>query len=239
MIGILTAGGESGFAEPDGGKYYAYRNRFQPAPWTFAVWFPIFIGNLATAWKYYSDNKGTSLQRMAIPYCLALLLNASTPFIPIGYDAGVCFLLFLSLCWTLGRMYSSSSRPSFWAVRVPVVVFWTWAGVATAVRGAQSWVALVSSAQAISSFDACSLVLAVNFLLEVLGSALVPESDIWAYTGVLVWADLGIAAEQGSEISVTAMVCAAATALMALETKLGFATFSSQGRTVVASKKSV
>ena len=209
MIGILTVGGESGFTD-DGtghegdyyGKYYTYRNKFSPAPWTFAIWFPIFIGNFTTAFQYWKHRRclnSTSLLSMAPPYCLALMLNASTPFIPIGYDFGICFLLFLSLCWTLQRMYNPTSEKlaAKWAVRTPVVMFWTWAGVATVVSGAQAYVGLSQAGNdVISSEMSSALLLCINFALVVLGYILVDNVEIFASTGVLAWANVGVAFEQ-------------------------------------------
>ncbi|RDC61361.1 hypothetical protein HME9302_02583 [Alteripontixanthobacter maritimus] len=67
--------------------YYLDQSDFTPAPFTFAVWAPIFLSCLAFAVfqaRPKERNNGV-LDRFALYYAGALVANAATPFAPIGW----------------------------------------------------------------------------------------------------------------------------------------------------------
>ena len=116
------------------GVYYLYPTGFTPAPFTFAIWLPIFLGCTVLAAvqalpRYRAD---PALDRFAVPYAGALVANALTPFAPIGWGLIVVIALFGALLWAYRELTRHGSTP--WFFRVPVALFAAWASVASALN---------------------------------------------------------------------------------------------------------
>jgi hypothetical protein len=213
----LFGDGGSGFTgdSSDPGMYYAYPTSFSPAPFTFAIWLPIFFGccALAVYQALPSQIANPRLDAFALPYCCALLANASTPFLRIGWSNLVVTLLFLLLCIatcvvTRGNVHSVQET---WAIRIPLVAFTTWCGLASLVNLCQF---LVSRGFIISSTLTISLVcLAMG--LGVIAMYCTKEPVIAV---VMLWAGIGILCSQPSwnAISFSVAITSAVTLLATL-----------------------
>jgi hypothetical protein len=215
MIGTNSFAVESGFSGEgsDPGMYYLYPTPFSPAPFTFAIWFPIFIGCCALA-VYQAlpvQAKRIELDRFAVPYCCGLLANASTPFMEIGWSNIVVTFLFLFLCLAFICLQSiQMHRNDRLFLKIPTTIFATWCGLATIVNLCQ-W--LVSTGYGVTVLLAAVLVCAVM----VLGALVIRKTKNVAIAVVMVWAGIGIAYAQPSwnMISTAVLVTSVLTLLTA------------------------
>ena len=213
----LFGDGGSSFTEDssDPGMYYAYPTPFSPAPFTFAIWLPIFFGccALAVYQALPSQIANPRLDLFALPYCCALLANASTPFLRIGWNNLVVTLLFVLLCIATTVVIRDNVHGALetWAVRIPLVAFTTWCGLASIVNLCQF---LVSRGFIVSSTLTISLVcLAMG--LGVIAMYCTKEPVIAV---VMLWAGIGILYSQPSwnGISFSVAITSALTLLAAL-----------------------
>jgi hypothetical protein len=202
MLYTNLFGGGSGFTEgsSDPGMYYAYPTPFSPAPFTFAIWLPIFIGccTLAFYQALPSQIANPRLDLFALPYCGALLANASTPFLQIGWSNLVATLLFLLLCMATFVVTRGNVRGALetWALRVPLTAFTTWCGLASIVNLCQF---LVSRGYTLTPALTIGLVcLAMGVGLLALFYTKEPVIAV-----VMLWAGIGIGCAQPSWNSVT------------------------------------
>lgn len=185
----LLSGSGGGFSE-DSGVYFQYPTSFSPAPFTFAIWFPIFLGTLALAIFQALPKQANSpmLDRLAISYALALVANALTPFVSLGISNLVVLVLFLALAVSFATTFSEKIDPKTKLfVRLPLATFSTWAAIATVLNACQ-WV--VAQGGSVTPSTAAGLV-SVVMVLGVLAILRTREAAIAA---VMVWAGIGIAA---------------------------------------------
>ncbi|MEL6110210.1 MAG: hypothetical protein AAFU85_29705 [Planctomycetota bacterium] len=189
-----VGGARSTEADVDPGMYYSYPTTFSPAPITFAIWLPIFLGCCVIAGYQLLPRQvhDQRLRGFRLPYCGALLANAATPFTPIGWSNAVVVALFIFLCWALTLLPNSKTQSSEMhrlALRMPMTAFATWAGLASIVNLCQL---LVSRGIDVSpSFAAGLVVLAMA--TGVLAMLRTRESVIAI---VMLWAGFGIALAQ-------------------------------------------
>lgn len=193
----LFGGGGSGFTEDrsDPGMYYAFPTPFSPAPFTFAIWLPIFIGcsALAIYQAMPSQIRNPQLDRFALPYCSALLANASTPFLKIGWSNIVVTFLFVCLCFAVLVLVQKNkgNLADTLFLRVPTVIFATWCGLAMIVNLCQ-W--MVSIGMPISLPFTVGLVCAAMTL----GILAMIGTRQCAIACVMIWAGIGICYAQPS-----------------------------------------
>ena len=187
---VSGAGGGFSDAPSDPGVYFLYPTGFSPAPFTFAIWFPIFLGTLVLAvWQALPAQRNAPLlDRIALPYGAALLANALTPFVTLGASNIVVLVLFLALAIayarTLGHVRDRATRAF---VQAPLAVFATWAALATVLNACQL---VVARGGEVGTTTASVLVLAVMLA----GVAAIRRTREGLIAAVMVWAGIGIAA---------------------------------------------
>ena len=195
--GSFSEGGAEGEIQT---VYYLYQSAFTPAPFTFAVWAPIFLGCvlLAILQARPSERGNTALDRFALPYAAALIANALTPFAPIGWGLVVVAALLASLTAAYLTLTAGPERAR-WFYRVPVALFATWALVATALNATQ---VIVAWGGEVGPLAAAALIAGVMSL----GAWAIRATREAAILAVMAWAGIGIAAEQwDAAILVTAI----------------------------------
>ena len=169
--------------------YYAYPTAFSPAPFTFAVWLPIFMGSVALAvFQALPRNRANSqLDLIAAPYLIALLANTAQVFTPLGASNLVVAILFIALAISLARLVRSEGGGAgmTWAVRVPIALFATWAGLATIVNACQWYVATGGS---VGTTEAAVLLC----LAMAAGIVCVWRTREFAILAVMLWTGMGI-----------------------------------------------
>lgn len=176
--------------------YYLYPTAFSPAPFTFAVWLPIFAGTLALAIYQARPSRRNDalLDRMAGPYLVALGANTAQVFTPLGWSNLAVLALFLSLAMTFAVLVQTrtgaprgprETAGMRWCVRVPVALFATWAGLATIVNACQL---AVASGIEVGTVAAAALVA----LAMGAGAYAIWRTREWAILAVMLWAGAGI-----------------------------------------------
>jgi translocator protein len=196
MIATNTFGVESGFSGegPDPGMYYTYPTPFSPAPFTFAIWLPIFTGccALAVYQALPAQAKRAELDGFAVPYCCGLLANAATPFMEIGWSNIVVAFLFGFLCLALVYLRNVRLQKNDGLfLKIPTTIFATWCGLATIVNFCQ-W--LVSTGYGVTALLASGLVCAAM----IIGALVISKTKNVSIAFVMVWAGIGIAFAQPS-----------------------------------------
>lgn len=191
LVCNLLPGQGGGFTQQPGemDPYFLYPTRFSPAPFTFLIWLPIFAGTVVLAmFQATQAQRGSAvLDRMAMPYALALAANALTPFVDLGFSNLVVLVLFLALlasCCVLlrGPMDPMIRRFVVW----PVLMFTTWAGLAVIVNACQLVVALGGT---VGVGTAAGLVI----LAMGLGGWAIIRTSEWIIAAVMAWAGMGLA----------------------------------------------
>ncbi len=187
----LLLGGGGGGLDDEGsrGMYDAFPTAFSPAPLTFAVWGPIFLGAvvLAIYQALPSLRHDRTLDRLGLPLVASYLLNAATPFTPIGVSNVVILALFVTLCaayWIASRD-GDLSLARTWAVRVPISLLTTWIGLATVLNSAQL---AVSCGVAVGPLKAAVLIA----LAGAAGAVVIVRFSDLAVASVVGWALYGI-----------------------------------------------
>lgn len=187
----LLGGDGSGFTEDSAnpGMYYQYLTPLSPAPFTFVIWLPLFAGccSIAIYQALPSQIDDSTVDAFALPYCCALLANAATPFLRIGWSNLVVTALFVLLCLavivtTKNRTHSLAET---WGFRIPLLAFTTWCGVAAVVNLCQ-WLA--------SRGAPVSAAFTIGLVCLVMGLGLLA---LWAtkepvIACVMLWAGVGI-----------------------------------------------
>lgn len=187
----LLSGHGGGFTDQPGDPavYFLYPTRFSPAPFTFLIWFPIYIGTvvLAIYQSFPAQRRSALLDRMAIPYAIALIANALTPFTVLGISNLVVLVLFLALLATyavLGDQFRTWPTQIF--VSLPVAMFATWAGLATIVNACQLVVAMGGTIGEITAAALVVVAMGIGLL------AIIHTREI-VIAGVMAWAGIGLA----------------------------------------------
>jgi hypothetical protein len=184
--------------------YDRFPTAISPAPFTFAIWLPIFLGSLALSVyqalpKQRNDRR---LDAVALPLVAAFLLNALTGFVPIGASVLVIVALLIALAWAFGVLtqFEIGERNFDLFVRTPIVIFFAWITVATIVNISQWLVSLEWSGFGISAplWSALLILIASG-----VGVTLVRRvKGISLYALVLIWAFVGIVAVDPSRLPV-------------------------------------
>lgn len=212
----LWSGSGGGFSDDATGPsvYFLYPTSFTPAPFTFAIWLPIFAGavGLAVYQALPRHRRNSKLDRIAVPYCVALCANAATPYTNLGLSNLVVLILVMALAIAFGRTLPLTKDPWFrWFVQAPLAVFATWAGLATILNACQ-WV--VSQGGSVGPASAAALVA----LAMTGGMIAIVRTKEPLIAVVMVWAGIGIAAAHAS--AAVLVLAVVATSIMTLCTAL-------------------
>jgi hypothetical protein len=203
----LAGGGGSPEGNREPGMYTAFPTAFSPAPYTFAVWAPIFLGCIALA-VYQAMPAMRHDPRFGLLGWLvaaAFLLTALTAYTPIGVSNVVITALLAAL--VLAYRQAARAEPQtaafVWCVRLPLAIFTAWCTVATILNACQ-WA--VSQGWPVGPVPAAALI----GLAAAVGVAVVVQQREVAFGLVLMWAFWGIVAAR-PEASVVVGAAAAAT----------------------------
>jgi hypothetical protein len=201
LIGTNLFGGGGGTLAGNGSNdiYSQFPTAFSPAPYTFAVWGPIFVGVLAFAiyQALPSRRRDERLDALGIPMTLAYLACAATAYTAIGLSNLVLLVVLGSLIWaylTVVR-FEDVDRGFFWDVRVPISIFFAWINVATILNISQWLVSIGFKGFGIAP------TLWSGFLILVataLGLRISTRYHDVAFALVLVWAFWGIVVAQAA-----------------------------------------
>jgi hypothetical protein len=208
----LFSGSGGGFSD-DGGQsvYFSYPTGFTPAPFTFAIWLPIFAGTVALA--IYQALPGQKLNqildRICGPYSLALCANAATPYTDLGLSNWAVLVLAVSLAKAFSMTLPLTPNRQFrFFVQATLAIFGTWAGLAAILNGCQ-W--LVSQGVAVGTPEAAILVV----LAMAAGIAAIIRTKEPIIAAVMVWAGIGIAAAQSGSTLLVLIIFATSIATIA------------------------
>jgi translocator protein len=192
--------------------YWLYQSAFTPAPFTFAVWLPIFLGCIyvavVQALPKYRHN--AALDRYAPYYVGGLIANALTPFAPLGWGLVVTAALFVFLALAyraLVRGNTASRIASPWIFRIPLLLFATWAGIATVLNATQIIVAMGGNVGELAAALLVAIVMA-------LGAWAIYRTREVTILVVMAWAGLGIATGN-MELSILILTIVVTTCLSA------------------------
>ena len=146
MLWSNLGGGGRDEANRSPEMYTAYPTAFSPAPYTFAVWAPIFLGCIAlTVYQGLPAMRHDSrFQTLGWLVAVAFLLTAATAYTPIGISNAVITALVIALA--LAYLTAARAEPQTagfaWCVRIPLALFLGWCAVATILNGCQFAVSL-------------------------------------------------------------------------------------------------
>ena len=201
--------------QPDtnGSTYYElFLTSVTPAPFSFAVWFPIFVGVLA--FSFYqalpAHRKDAQLDKLAWPALAAYILNASTGVVslPVSVPIILALLVSLILIFRILAQDKPATRTFIWLVRLPFTLFFSWVVVATILTVSQYLVSIGWSGWGISA-DAWGALLVL--FAATLGFIIVRRSGVPSFALPLIWGFIGIiVVNAGSAVVVTACVIGAA-----------------------------
>lgn len=172
--------------------YYNYNTYFTPAPYTFIIWGIIFLSAIFLvifqAMPKYGNNE--QLNKIVLPLSLAYLVNACTPFTPIGYSNIAVTALFILLLITYNRInrYTAFSGLEKF-IRPHIVIFLAWSMVALVLNSAQ-W--LVSLHVTLGEYGNQILVFLLMCFLSLLHALIFNPQKDYAFLFVIVWAFMGI-----------------------------------------------
>lgn len=185
--------------------YYAFPTSFTPAPFTFAIWPPIFLGTIVFAiFQALPQNRSnTTLDRIAPLYLMGLVANTAQVWTPLGLSNLAVLVLFLSLCsafWLLRRSPDHSKRMKAFA-HVPVALFATWSGIALILNTCQL---VVAQGGQVGQVSASFLII----LSMSAGAIVIWKTQALSILAVMLWAAFGIfiATDGVSALSVTIVI---------------------------------
>ncbi|MEO1163539.1 MAG: hypothetical protein AAFV98_07150 [Chloroflexota bacterium] len=201
----LTSNG-SGFTEPSQVEttqsYYLYPTDFSPAPLTFLIWAPIFLGMLGLA-VYQAlprNRQDKRFDKIALPIIIVSILNAVVNYVPITLSVIVVSFLLASLAWAFVTIVQLPSDRLFYSfVRVPVGIFFGWITIATILNVCQ-WLVSVGWDGGIVSSAIWVAILVI--IASGIGSFVITRYREIAFGVVLIWGFLGILLSDLSQISV-------------------------------------
>lgn len=219
----LAGDGGRADGDPDPGMYTAFPTAFSPAPYTFAVWAPIFLGCIAlTAYQGLpSMRQDPRFHPLGWVVAAAFLLTALTAYTPIGVSNAVItgLLVALALAYREAVRAEPQTAGFAWCVRLPLAIFAAWCTVATILNACQ-WA--VSRGWPVGPASAAALI----GLAALLGVAVVVQLREVAFGLVLVWAFWGIVAARPEA---SAVVGATAVATLALAGAAAYAWWGGSG----------
>jgi hypothetical protein len=217
MIAInLTGGGGSFTGKPAPDIYSTYPTAFTPAPYTFAVWGPIFLGVVVFAvyQALPSHREDSRLDALGWPLTLTYLATTATAFTPITISVPVLLLVLVGLIWAFLTVvrFEPYDRSFLWCVRVPISIFYAWISVATILNISQWLVSVGFTGWGIPPTIWAATLMLVAAALGVTVATL--YNDV-AYPLVIVWAFWGIVVAQGAAAPILTAAVIGSVALLA------------------------
>jgi hypothetical protein len=207
----LGGGGGRAGADREPEMYTAVPTAFSPAPYTFAVWAPIFFGCVAlTVYQglpaMRHDPRFSPLGWLV---AAAFLLTALTAYTPIGVSNAVItgLLIALALAYRQAARADPQTAGFVWCVRVPLAIFVAWCLVA-AILNACQWA--VSLGWPVGSASAAVLILVATLV----GLIVVIRWREVAFGLVLIWAFWGIVVARPGASAVLGAAAAGTLALV-------------------------
>lgn len=178
--------------------YEAFPTDFSPAPYTFAVWAPIFLACIAlTVYLCSLPPEQSSLLSPLLGWMTSVFfLTALTTYTPIGLSNFAVTGMLVALIFAYREVLALAPTPAgfYWCVREPVAIFLAWAFVATILNTCQ-W--LTSKGWTVGSAEAAFLI----GLAAVVGLVVVLCCREPAFAVVLTWAFWGIVAARADNSS--------------------------------------
>ena len=210
MLYANLLGGKDG-ARHD--MYNAFPTAFAPAPFTFAIWAPIFLGCLAlTVYLCVVSGEQTPFRPSLISWvAAAFMFTALTAYTPIGLSNLVVIgaLVSLSIAFHYSaEPASGSSGLNYWCVRMPLAIFLAWTLVATLLNACQ-W--LVSKGWDVGPVEASILI----GLASLIGLVVALGYREMACAVVLIWAFWGIVVARPDESLPLVATCLGTACLVA------------------------
>jgi len=191
--------------------YTAYPTAFSPAPYTFAVWAPIFLGCIAlTVYQSLPAMRhDLRFQTLGWLVAVAFLLTAATAYTPIGISNAVitALVIALALAYVTAARAEPQSTGFAWCVRIPIALFLGWCTVATILNGCQF---AVSRGFPVGPVAAALLI----GIAATAGVGAVLRWHELTFGLVLVWAFWGIVAAQPGASPILLAAAAGSVALL-------------------------
>jgi hypothetical protein len=197
--------------------YNTFMTAVTPASYTFAVWLPIFLGCIALVvyQALPAQRNDPRFDALGWPLTAAFLLNALTPFTPLGISNVVIVLLLLALvvAYRTAVRQQPQDRAFFWFARIPITIFFAWITVATIVNMAQFLTSVGWNGFGLSGPAWSALLIAVATLI---GLLVVRANREVSFAIVLVWAFVGIAVANANALPVVLLASLGSLALLGL-----------------------
>jgi hypothetical protein len=199
MIGTNLLGGSTTSENNSNAMYTQFPTAFSPAPYTFAIWGPIFIGALAFAvyQAYPSRRHDKLLDALGWPMTVAFLANAASAYTPIGLSDIVLLIALGALIWAylIVVRYQDADRGFYWCVRLPISIFFAWINVATILNISQ-WLVSIG----FQGFGLAPAIWSASLILvaTAIGFRVTTRYHDIAFALVLVWAFWGIVVAQAA-----------------------------------------
>jgi len=191
--------------------YTAYPTAFSPAPYTFAVWAPIFLGCIAlTVYQGRPAMRHDSrFQTLGWLVAVAFFLTAATAYTPIGISNVVitALVIALALAYVTAARAEPQTTGFAWCVRIPIALFLGWCTVATILNGCQF---AVSRGFPVGPVSAAVLIA----IAATAGVGAVLRWHELTFGLVLVWAFWGIVAAQPGKAPILLATVAGSVALL-------------------------
>lgn len=210
--GFDGSGPETGGAT----MYDMFPTAVSPAPYTFTVWLPIFLGVIIFIVYQALPNKRTDnrLDALGLPITAAFLSNTATAFTPIGSSVLAILALLISLFFAFKVLVSfepTADRGFNWIVRAPIILFFGWTTVATILNISQ-W--LVSAGWGGFGIPATVWGGALILTAATIGWFLIRQYQANIFGLVLIWAFWGIVAVDPDAVPVLIATLLASGALL-------------------------
>ena len=187
-----------------------FESLFVPAAYVFSIWGLIYLGLIAyTVYQALPAQRDDALlNRIAPYYWVASIANSAWivlwhyAFYEWTLVAMVTLLISLILAYLeISKARSGFSRLRWWLVQAPFSLYLGWISVATIANFGQIlWGS--GFAFEIGPLAERNLTVVMIFIAVILGLTMLWREKDYIYTGVLVWAFIGIALKQAAFVAV-------------------------------------
>jgi hypothetical protein len=219
---------------------YADRTFFLPANYVFSIWGVIYLGMIAFAvfQALPSQRENPRLRRIGYWFVLSCIANGTWLVLFHWNQFALSTIAMIVLLVALVRVYlilrdgQTISRAEFWCVRVPMSIYFAWITVATVANFTYVGVDANWDGFGISYEAWGAIMLVVAGLIA--GTVAVVNRDL-AYTGVIVWAFVGIVVRH-TDVSAVALAAGVMAAIVGVGALVAFITRRSADRPLMASR---
>ena len=194
---FVSSSGDFEGSGPEAGSasvYDMFPTAFSPAPYTFTVWLPIFLGLVLFALYQARPAKrhDETLDALGLPATAAFVMNTLQAYPRMGFNTLAVVALLVSLIFVfrvLTRAETPQGKGFTWFVRVPFVLFFGWMTVATTLSICQWLVSIGWSGFGISAPLWAALLILIAMSI---GVVVVRRFRAVSYGVVLMWGFVGI-----------------------------------------------